>query len=136
MQVNEELTFDYQFQTFGKKRHKCYCGSEKCRGYLGSSSGSGTSGSGGNPTLDYIWEEDSSEDETSSSEEEEDDNEDEDAKSEKSDSKLEVESNNKRHKDNKDFDVKNLVIYYYSMLNLINILMGLRSIAKSKESTL
>jgi len=36
--ANEELTFDYQFQTVGKKQQKCYCGSEKCRGFLGVSS--------------------------------------------------------------------------------------------------
>lgn len=111
VQANEELTFDYQFQTFGKKRHKCYCGSEKCRGYLGSSSnnsGSGTGGTGGvNPTLDYIWEEESSE-ESSDEEDHEDDSEveiEDDDKSEKSESKLDIDASNKRHKDSKDFDV-------------------------------
>lgn len=33
--ANEELTFDYQFQTVGKKQQKCFCGSDKCRGFLG-----------------------------------------------------------------------------------------------------
>ena len=33
--ANEELTFDYQFQTVGKKQQKCLCGSKNCRGVLG-----------------------------------------------------------------------------------------------------
>ena len=50
VKANEELTFDYQFQTVGKKQQKCFCGSEKCRGYLGASS---------NSQLNNIWESDS-----------------------------------------------------------------------------
>ncbi len=53
----EELTFDYQFQTVGKKQQKCYCGSAKCRGFLGAASNNQSN-------LDHIWEQDSS-DETS-----------------------------------------------------------------------
>ncbi|XP_063159337.1 histone-lysine N-methyltransferase SETD2 isoform X2 [Candoia aspera] len=30
-----ELTFDYQFQRYGKEAQKCFCGSANCRGYLG-----------------------------------------------------------------------------------------------------
>ncbi|KAK2494792.1 hypothetical protein MC885_008459, partial [Smutsia gigantea] len=30
-----ELTFDYQFETYGKEAQKCFCGSANCRGYLG-----------------------------------------------------------------------------------------------------
>ncbi|XP_075779098.1 histone-lysine N-methyltransferase SETD2 isoform X2 [Pelodiscus sinensis] len=30
-----ELTFDYQFQRYGKEAQKCFCGSTNCRGYLG-----------------------------------------------------------------------------------------------------
>ncbi|NXG07810.1 SETD2 methyltransferase, partial [Sakesphorus luctuosus] len=30
-----ELTFDYQFQRYGKEAQKCFCGSAHCRGYLG-----------------------------------------------------------------------------------------------------
>lgn len=30
-----ELTFDYQFERFGPKKQKCYCGESNCRGYLG-----------------------------------------------------------------------------------------------------
>uniref|UniRef100_A0A8C9BA53 [histone H3]-lysine(36) N-trimethyltransferase n=1 Tax=Phocoena sinus TaxID=42100 RepID=A0A8C9BA53_PHOSS len=30
-----ELTFDYQFQRYGKEGQKCFCGSANCRGYLG-----------------------------------------------------------------------------------------------------
>ncbi|KAL5005854.1 hypothetical protein ScPMuIL_017012 [Solemya velum] len=31
----EELTFDYQFERYGKEAQKCYCGSENCRGFIG-----------------------------------------------------------------------------------------------------
>eukprot|EP00062_Callorhinchus_milii_P025244 gi/632986012/ref/XP_007910004.1/ PREDICTED: histone-lysine N-methyltransferase SETD2 isoform X2 [Callorhinchus milii] len=30
-----ELTFDYQFQRYGKEAQKCFCGSANCRGFLG-----------------------------------------------------------------------------------------------------
>uniref|UniRef100_A0AAV2MCY9 [histone H3]-lysine(36) N-trimethyltransferase n=1 Tax=Knipowitschia caucasica TaxID=637954 RepID=A0AAV2MCY9_KNICA len=30
-----ELTFDYQFQRYGKEAQKCYCGAPSCRGFLG-----------------------------------------------------------------------------------------------------
>jgi len=33
--AKEELTFDYQFQRYGKEAQKCYCGSSNCRGFLG-----------------------------------------------------------------------------------------------------
>ena len=33
--AGEELTFDYQFQRFGEAAQLCYCGSDKCRGFLG-----------------------------------------------------------------------------------------------------
>uniref|UniRef100_UPI00358EA22A uncharacterized protein isoform X2 n=1 Tax=Myxine glutinosa TaxID=7769 RepID=UPI00358EA22A len=33
--VGTELTFDYQFQRYGKEAQKCYCGAATCRGYLG-----------------------------------------------------------------------------------------------------
>jgi hypothetical protein len=44
----EELTFDYQFQRFGESAQKCHCGSENCRGYLGSSKQSSDSHVRGN----------------------------------------------------------------------------------------
>ncbi|ESO95937.1 hypothetical protein LOTGIDRAFT_227153 [Lottia gigantea] len=31
----EELTFNYQFETYGQKAQKCFCGSENCRGTIG-----------------------------------------------------------------------------------------------------
>ncbi|KAL7037550.1 hypothetical protein ACKWTF_009270 [Chironomus riparius] len=31
----EEITFDYQFQRYGKEAQKCYCESENCRGWIG-----------------------------------------------------------------------------------------------------
>uniref|UniRef100_A0A6P8QJU7 [histone H3]-lysine(36) N-trimethyltransferase n=1 Tax=Geotrypetes seraphini TaxID=260995 RepID=A0A6P8QJU7_GEOSA len=33
--ASSELTFDYQFQRYGKEAQKCFCGSANCRGYLG-----------------------------------------------------------------------------------------------------
>lgn len=32
---NEELSFDYQFDTFKTPFTKCYCGTARCKGYLG-----------------------------------------------------------------------------------------------------
>ena len=34
--INEELTFDYQFERYGTSRHPCFCGSKNCRKWLGS----------------------------------------------------------------------------------------------------
>lgn len=31
----EEITFDYQFQRYGKQAQKCYCEAENCRGWIG-----------------------------------------------------------------------------------------------------
>lgn len=31
----EEITFDYQYQRYGKEAQKCYCESENCRGWIG-----------------------------------------------------------------------------------------------------
>jgi hypothetical protein len=52
--AGEELTFDYQFQTVGKTQQRCYCGSDKCRGFLGAASGSGQQ-SQPSRALDHIW---------------------------------------------------------------------------------
>lgn len=94
--ANEELTFDYQYQTVGKKQQKCYCGSEKCRGYLGVSEKQQSSKSGG--MLDYIWEDDSSD---------EDDDDDEIAS--ESEEEINERSINKKAKtseiQSKDYDV-------------------------------
>ena len=35
IEENEELTFDYQFDFFKTPFTKCYCGTSKCKGYLG-----------------------------------------------------------------------------------------------------
>ncbi|XP_028968362.1 histone-lysine N-methyltransferase SETD2 [Galendromus occidentalis] len=35
VRAGEELTFDYQFEVYGKEAQKCYCGSENCRGVIG-----------------------------------------------------------------------------------------------------
>lgn len=31
----EEITFDYQFQRYGKQAQKCYCEADNCRGWIG-----------------------------------------------------------------------------------------------------
>lgn len=33
--VDEEITFDYEFQNYGKEAQKCYCESPNCRGWIG-----------------------------------------------------------------------------------------------------
>lgn len=33
--AGEELTFDYQFQRYGKEAQRCYCESYNCRGWIG-----------------------------------------------------------------------------------------------------
>lgn len=33
--AGEEITFDYQFQRYGKEAQKCYCEASVCRGWLG-----------------------------------------------------------------------------------------------------
>lgn len=35
LEAGEEVTFDYQFQRYGKKAQKCYCEAPSCRGYIG-----------------------------------------------------------------------------------------------------
>lgn len=37
LQPGEEITFDYQFQRYGRKAQKCYCETPSCRGYIGGS---------------------------------------------------------------------------------------------------
>jgi len=97
--ANEELTFDYQFQKVGKVQQKCYCGSEKCRGYLGVSTSNNNnqqqqSSPGG--AFDHLW------DETESSD---DNDESSDSETEKSDKKGDLKQ--KRKSSNKeDFEVK------------------------------
>lgn len=33
--MGKEITFDYQFERFGGKKQKCFCGEPNCRGFLG-----------------------------------------------------------------------------------------------------
>ena len=33
--VGQEITFDYQFERFGGKKQKCFCGETNCRGFHG-----------------------------------------------------------------------------------------------------
>lgn len=35
LHAGEEITFDYQFQRYGRKAQKCYCEAPSCRGYIG-----------------------------------------------------------------------------------------------------
>lgn len=35
LKAGEEITFDYQFQRYGRKAQKCYCEAPSCRGYIG-----------------------------------------------------------------------------------------------------
>ncbi len=35
MTAGSELTFDYQFQRYGKEAQKCFCGAPSCRGLIG-----------------------------------------------------------------------------------------------------
>ncbi|CAL1261725.1 unnamed protein product [Larinioides sclopetarius] len=35
LKTGEELTFDYQFQRYGREAQKCHCKSELCSGYIG-----------------------------------------------------------------------------------------------------
>jgi len=37
IEPGEELTFDYQYQRYGEKAQRCFCGSENCRGVLAGS---------------------------------------------------------------------------------------------------
>jgi histone-lysine N-methyltransferase SETD2 len=96
--ANEELTFDYQFQKVGKVQQKCYCGSEKCRGYLGVSTSNNNnqqqqSSPGG--AFDHLW------DEEESSDNDNDESHSSDRYTEKSDLKQKRKSSNKE-----DFEVK------------------------------
>ena len=69
--ANEELTFNYQYQTVGKKQQKCYCGSDKCRGFLGASSSAVQQTTSTAGALDYMWENSSGESSTDGSDSEE-----------------------------------------------------------------
>ena len=37
LQPGDEITFDYQFQRYGRKAQKCYCEAPSCRGFIGGS---------------------------------------------------------------------------------------------------
>ena len=93
---NEELTFDYQYQTVGKKQQKCYCGSEKCRGFLGISDKQQATKGG---MLDYIWEDDSSDDEEDSDEDQDE------SDSSEEDEKSKHRKNKSSENQAKDYDV-------------------------------
>lgn len=43
--AGEELTFDYQFQRYGKEAQKCYCEAATCRGWIGQAPGEESEGS-------------------------------------------------------------------------------------------
>ena len=89
------MTFDYQFQTFGEKQQKCYCGSEKCRGFLGTSNSSSS-----NNNLDQLWNDSDSD----SDEENDSGSDDEENEEDSSDN-----NNNKSFKRLDDLDVSSTV---------------------------
>ena len=33
-----QVTYNYQFESFGDMRHRCYCNSDNCSGFLGACS--------------------------------------------------------------------------------------------------
>lgn len=35
LKTGDEITFDYQFQRYGKEAQRCYCESANCRGWIG-----------------------------------------------------------------------------------------------------
>lgn len=35
LKSGDEVTFDYQFQRYGKEAQRCYCESSNCRGWIG-----------------------------------------------------------------------------------------------------
>ena len=93
--LNEELTFDYQFQKLGKVQQKCYCGSEKCRGFLGVSTSTSAQEEESGGAFDHIWNETSDESNSSSSS---DDNEEEKFKTS-------AEKDHKKKTNKEDFEV-------------------------------
>ncbi|RNA33744.1 histone-lysine N-methyltransferase SETD2-like isoform X1, partial [Brachionus plicatilis] len=111
VKANEELTFDYQFQTLGKKQQTCYCGSEKCRGFLGASS---------NSQLNNIWESDSdvesSVSELSSSENESE------IESDNKENKVIKKKKIKNPKRNKDHELSRQIKSIQSLSNKENVL--------------
>lgn len=78
----------------GKKQQKCYCGSEKCRGYLGVSEKQQASKGG---MLDYIWEDDSSDND--------DDDDDDVSDTSEDDEKIKTKKNKSSENQTKDYDV-------------------------------
>jgi len=53
IKLNEELSFDYQFDFFKTPFTKCYCGTPKCKGYLGVLSASNVAKDGESPCCSY-----------------------------------------------------------------------------------
>ena len=132
--ANEELTFDYQFQTFGKKQQKCYCGSDKCRGFLGASASSNgtTSGQSAATTLEQIWSQEESSGGEEEDEEEEEDGEEFDEDGQRvvkkstsktsSPEKAAKSSGQKSKRDDKDHDVR-VELDHLSSMQLINLFL-------------
>lgn len=52
VQQGEEITFDYQFQRYGKKAQKCYCEAPACRGYIGGNDSNKIDMNGDSPSKD------------------------------------------------------------------------------------
>lgn len=108
---DEELTFDYQFQTFGEKQQKCYCGSDKCRGTLGTSNSSSSANN-----LDHIWDESDSDEDDEEEDEEEDDEEDTTSENESVNSLKKQKKKKKYNRDSDDLDVN--IDFYVKLIDL------------------
>ncbi len=113
---DDELTFDYQFQTFGEKQQKCYCGTDKCRGVLSSTTSNNTN-------FDQLWDDS---DETDSVDNEMDNDNDEDLapindEDDNSSLKPKIRSKNvkrKKYKKHDDLDVR--VFFLRFLLDLLD----------------
>lgn len=51
IRAGEEITFDYQFQRYGKKAQRCYCEAPSCRGYIGGNEQTYSLNNGGDSPL-------------------------------------------------------------------------------------
>lgn len=51
LQAGEEITFDYQFQRYGRKAQKCYCEAPSCRGFIGGNEQTFSLNGGSSPQL-------------------------------------------------------------------------------------
>jgi hypothetical protein len=54
--AQEELTFDYNFERYGDKPMRCFCGTKKCRKFIGGTQvGAGSEQRGASMGFDAHW---------------------------------------------------------------------------------